>query len=341
MPRRGQGGPRGHPRGRPRGSGRGGREPNNRPGPSVESVTLTHEQIESFYSESYVDSTDDSEDNDFADINDGLAHALDAAENEEGVEQDDVELSPTVRRRASHDQMVHDLESALNPQNYEPYVPPAEVSEVTVPIKDDRGRVVDNITWTTEVPQTQRGRRPANMILRPDAGKVVGPARNAATERDCFHLFFSKEILELILRETNKRISVYLETFPGREIKLVTETEVNALMGIFIGRGFYKWNYEDIDRLWNLSTSNPFFCAAMSFKRFKQLRQFICFDDQTTRAQRYKYDKLAACREMFQIFDANCGKHLIASGYLTIDECLYGMRNHWAGKSYNKDKPSK
>ena len=79
----------------------------------------------------------------------------------------------------------------------------------------------------------------------------------------------------------------------------------------------------------------------MSKHRFKQLRQFMAFDDQTTRAQRYQYDKLAAIRAIFQKFDANCGKHIIASGYLTIDECLYGMRNHWSGKTYNPNKPSK
>ena len=148
---RGRGGLRGHPgtcpRGRPRGSGRGGRaitdpQPSNQPGPSVESVQLTHEEIESFYSESYVDSTDDSEDNDLAEINDGLPHTLDEDENENGVEQDDVavELSPTMRRRTPHDRLVNDLESALNPQNYEPYVPPSP-AEVTGENKDEDNKV--------------------------------------------------------------------------------------------------------------------------------------------------------------------------------------------------------
>ena len=50
------------------------------------------------------------------------------------------------------------------------------------------------------------GRRPANSILRPDAGSVTGRAINLQKEIDCFELFLSTEIQEIILNETNKKI---------------------------------------------------------------------------------------------------------------------------------------
>ena len=77
----------------------------------------------------------------------------------------------------------------------------------------------------------------------------------------------------------------------------------------------------------------------MSLPCFKQLLQFLAFDNRETKDDRYKKDKMAACREVFEIFNDNCGKYLMPSPYVTIDECLYSYRNQISWKQYNKNKP--
>ena len=51
------------------------------------------------------------------------------------------------------------------------------------------------------------GRRPANNILRQDSGCVRGEARNKFKEVECFELFMDNSIQQIILEETNKKIS--------------------------------------------------------------------------------------------------------------------------------------
>ena len=71
------------------------------------------------------------------------------------------------------------------------------------------------------------------------------------------------------------------------------------------------------------------FVATMDLPRFKQLLQFIAFDNKETRDERYKSDKracgtwwwwwwnksdkMAACREVFEVFNDNCGEPLMPS----------------------------
>ena len=42
-----------------------------------------------------------------------------------------------------------------------------------------------------------------------------------------------------------------------------------------------------------------------------------------------------------KLFNNNCGAHLMASPYITVDECLYSCRNQFVGKVYNPNKPAK
>jgi hypothetical protein len=110
-------------------------------------------------------------------------------------------------------------------------------------------------------------------------------------------------------------------------------------LGLFYARGYFSWNYENYERIWDVSRSNSIFTATMGLTRFKQLLQFLTFDDKHTRDYRYKRDKLAAARKVFEIFNDNCGKYMMSSAYVTIDECLYSCRNQISFKQYIKNKP--
>ena len=75
----------------------------------------------------------------------------------------------------------------------------------------------------------------------------------------------------------------------------------------------------------------------MALYRWLQLMKFITFDDKSTRAERWEEDKGTAIREVFTHWNENCSKWVYASIWLTIDECLYPMRNHISFKGLSKN----
>ena len=79
----------------------------------------------------------------------------------------------------------------------------------------------------------------------------------------------------------------------------------------------------------------------MSRNRFAFLCRFIQFDDATTREERWKRDRFAAIREIFEAFNSNCAKVRTPSEYLAVDETLYPYRGHIKFKQYNPNKPAK
>ena len=56
---------------------------------------------------------------------------------------------------------------------------------------------------------------------------------------------------------------------------------------------------------------------------------------------RWKKDRFAAARDVFEEFNDNCSSALQADDAMAIDECLYACRNQVAMKQYNPNKPAK
>ena len=171
------------------------------------------------------------------------------------------------------------------------------------------------IDWVNQPPaKKHQGRKPANMIPHEKSGQVVGDALYCLTEVECWELFFSKGVTNIILAETNRNIRKYNDMRPGKkEVDSLELLEFRAFLGLFYACGFFSWNYESYERLWDVPRLNAIFVATMSLPRFKQLLQFLAFDNKETRDERYKSDKMAACREVFEVFNDNCGKPLMPS----------------------------
>ena len=105
-------------------------------------------------------------------------------------------------------------------------------------------------------------------------------------------------------------------------IKETTVTELKALFGFFYARGLFKQNYWSYKRIWDGLIGHTLFEATMSKYRFLFLLKHFTFDDPTTRTQRWKYDSFAACREIFEMWNRNCGEAVNSGEFITIDECL-------------------
>jgi hypothetical protein len=79
----------------------------------------------------------------------------------------------------------------------------------------------------------------------------------------------------------------------------------------------------------------------MSRNRFTFIRANLCFDDSSTRDNRWKQDRFAAIREIFESFNFECMSCFVPNDYLSLDETLHPMRNQISFKQYNPNKPVK
>ena len=88
----------------------------------------------------------------------------------------------------------------------------------------------------------------------------------------------------------------FFDLFTKRIVKLVDMIEMRAFVGLFYSRAFFQWNFELVDRLWNIENSHPIFTATMSRTRFQTILKFLSFDNKETRKDRYRRDRMAAIR---------------------------------------------
>ena len=79
----------------------------------------------------------------------------------------------------------------------------------------------------------------------------------------------------------------------------------------------------------------------MPHSRFKFISRFIILDDKASRAERWKTDKFACMRELFELMNVGNTKCRYPSAMLSVDEILYPNRGAIGFKQYNPNKPAK
>ena len=94
-----------------------------------------------------------------------------------------------------------------------------------------------------------------------------------------------------------------------------------------IARGIYNLSGDAVKILFSETMGLTLFSAVMSKNRFEFLVSNLCFDDSTTRKQRWSWDRFAAFREVFELFNNNCAQYVTPNIYMSLDETLYPMRN--------------
>ena len=75
--------------------------------------------------------------------------------------------------------------------------------------------------------------------------------------------------------------------------------------------------------------------------RFRFINGHLRFDDAATRAERWRHDRFAAIREIFEKFFTQCARIVAPDDYLSLDETLYPTRGNISFRQYNKNKPAK
>ena len=174
-------------------------------------------------------------------------------------------------------------------------------------------------------------------------------AKFVQTPKDAFQIFFTDAMVKNIVTYTNSVLQPITERFSDLLLnsnkysffRTVDYIDVRAYIGILYLRAALRVNLLRVDAIWDHESANDVFGAAMSQNRFHFINRFITFDDKATRPERWRKDKFACMRELFEMMNKNNGKSRYPSPLLSIDETLYPYRGHIGFKQYNPNKPSK
>ena len=270
---------------------------------------------------------------------------------ENDYEDDNVFQPPQRKRRrfAPHEKHITDISTALQEEHYHPLdLTLNEEKSYRVELqkanKNQRGAV---ITWSN-TPPAMRGRQARSDVIQGTIG-VRQEFKDYISPKATWELFFTLDILAIIVELTNKKIGVVRN---GLSQQILNESkysflydtstpEMLALVGLMYLRGLLGLANHSIDVLFHNLTGSPIFGATMSKNRFKFLLSHISFDDIATRPRRWLFDRFAAFREIFELFNENCARIMIPGAYLALDETLYPMRSNISFKQFNPSKPAK
>uniref|UniRef100_A0A3Q3L0N4 Nucleolin n=1 Tax=Mastacembelus armatus TaxID=205130 RepID=A0A3Q3L0N4_9TELE len=206
-----------------------------------------------------------------------------------------------------------------------------EAPEEQEPFQSKSGHLL----WSSS-PQDRRSRaRVKNIKITP------GPTRYATSRVDdiksSFQLFLPESIEGIIVEMTNlegKR--VFGDTW--RKIDLV---DLQAYIGLLILAGVYRSNNEATKSLWDAESGRPIFRATMSLQQFHVLSRIIRFDNRDTRRIRWRNDKLALIRNIWDRWVERLPLMYNPGPEVTVDERLVPFRGRCSFKVYIPSKPGK
>ena len=171
-------------------------------------------------------------------------------------------------------------------------------------------------------------------------------AHRTVDEVGMWEQFYTDGILTVILDYTNKNIDRYILLSNDRidsqnytYVKRLDMIELRAYIGLMVFAN--KKNLMSVEDLFMHESSPDHFQATMAYRRFYFLSHFLSFDNYTTRVDRYKEDKYACYREVFELLNKRNAIMRTPSSHLTIDGTLYPYRGQIGIKVYNPSKPAR
>ena len=175
-------------------------------------------------------------------------------------------------------------------------------------------------------------------------GPTPGAARNAVSPEKVFGLFFSDDIIQIIVTWTNVTIRKVASKYAARSSTYAptVASEVKALLGVLVISGQKNDRHISTREMWSLEkTACSLYNVAMSEARFRFLIRCLKFDDSDERQSRRVTDKFAAVREIRDLFIEKCGKLYVPRENRTVDEQLLAFRGRCPFRMYIPNKPAK
>lgn len=118
-------------------------------------------------------------------------------------------------------------------------------------------------------------------------------------------------------------------------------TEIEAFFGLMLLAGVYRSQNEALASLWDAESGRSIFRPVMSLKKFKILSRILRFDNKDTREGRHETDKLAAIRDVWDLWVERLPLMYNTGPDVTVDECLIPFRGRCGFKQYIPSKPAK
>lgn len=171
-------------------------------------------------------------------------------------------------------------------------------------------------------------------IVKPNT--LTTNSQSISSFLEAFDLFISSDIKQIIIEYSNQR-GKHLLKDNWIDINLC---ELNAFIGIHIVMGAVHDNKNRVSDLWSRDDFHiPFYASVMTRNRFLQILRCIRFDDMMTRQERAKNDRLAAFREVSDLFQQNCVKNFNTGFEVTTDERIISFNGRCKFKVYMPNKP--
>lgn len=250
------------------------------------------------------------------------------------------------KRMLTYQRKVHCIDTALDENNYTPMQIPKESKTMERIAKGNKNIPDVRYHFTNQPTKNLQGRQRRVDILHGKPGPTA-KSKNTATPVDAFYMYFTNDMIDVIIKRTNEKIDTIICSASEETIKKcpfvkkITPLEVRAFIGLMLYRGLYKLNTFTVRKLFSDRYGPPIFSATMSRHRFYFLIANLTFDDETTRGDRWKKDRFTVIRDFLEMFNKQCMTCLQTCDYLSLDETLYPMRTQIAFKQYNPNKPAK
>ncbi|XP_019135160.2 piggyBac transposable element-derived protein 4-like [Larimichthys crocea] len=168
------------------------------------------------------------------------------------------------------------------------------------------------------------------------AGSTHYARARISSPKTSFELFITEEVIQLILKNTNLEGRRTTEDWMD-----VNKVELWAFISLLILAGLYRsWN-EATQSLWAEHTGRAIFRATMSRKRFMQISTALRFDDRLSRPARQRRDKLAAIRELWDVWSTRLPVLFTPGRDVCVDEQLVPFKGRCLFKEYIPSKPAK
>ena len=179
------------------------------------------------------------------------------------------------RRMLNVNRLVNNLDSSLNPSNYDSILPPQDKETYDcVMVKAKKTVPAEILTWTNEK-RPNIGRQGRENVITTQGG-LINDAKDCNTHVAAFSLFMTEEILDIIVEKTNCKIDIKvsqinLDLVEPKNIvylKRTTRVEITAFIGMLYARGLLGLNHHDYKLLFNDSIAHPFFGAFTTCNRY-------------------------------------------------------------------------
>uniref|UniRef100_A0A0K2TIZ0 Putative LOC100166252 [Acyrthosiphon pisum] n=1 Tax=Lepeophtheirus salmonis TaxID=72036 RepID=A0A0K2TIZ0_LEPSM len=171
---------------------------------------------------------------------------------------------------------------------------------------------------------------------------LKGPSLNAKSSCDLWDVFFTPDIIDLIVKHTNSLIAEDRSECIKSPRTNTDAKEIKAVIGLLLLTGTYHSYRLHLNDIWKSDGSGiEIFKLTMPLDRFRFLLSCLRFGEKECQNEQKKHDKLAPIRQVFEKFVDNCKNNYIPTEHMTIDEMLVPFRGSCSFRQYVPSKPAR